>query len=418
MNKLSASQTLQVAVAFSDPKLPLAVVVARTRWDEPPRTRHDIARQLIRFCNVIFVEFFPMETSHHVSEWRKVGNRLLVYAPHLMFPFPGQLYANDPITHKLVNLRWKRRLLRAVQSFAAKTVLLFNFKHDFPEIMKTRAFAWRGYVCVDEFSLMVNSDRDHSRLKRAYQARLNQYYEDRVALRANRCFTPHYALRDKLKRVNPRVNMLFHASDVSPRTSVEAVSSRKEHLQVGLLAHLDWRLLEDWLLALVQQPDMVLHMIGPVVKQFSRELRDGTNVRWWGVLPDDALMQKFQEMDVLIMPYNPRLPVVAAMTTNCKTFQYISACKPVVISNLPNYIKLPEGVIYKAATAGEFVSQIRRAHAEDCLEYINLRAEIARSNTWNMRGDMVFDAVAEDLGYDLRSSRLACGGGVAGPAVC
>ena len=50
--------------AFADPNLPLAVVVASTRWYEQPRMRHDVTRQLMRWFNVLFVEFFPVMGLH------------------------------------------------------------------------------------------------------------------------------------------------------------------------------------------------------------------------------------------------------------------------------------------------------------------------------------------------------------------
>ena len=48
---------------FSDNSLPHVVCLTSTKWKDFPRIRHQITRQLKRFCNVIYIEFFPFHNT-------------------------------------------------------------------------------------------------------------------------------------------------------------------------------------------------------------------------------------------------------------------------------------------------------------------------------------------------------------------
>jgi hypothetical protein len=111
---------------------------------------------------------------------------------------------------------------------------------------------------------------------------------------------------------------------------------------------------------------------------------------------EDDLLAVMKSMDVLIVPYDPEKSSVAIMTTNSKTFQYVAAGRPIVISDLKNYVKMPPGVIYRARRSNEFLALIRRAQEEDCEEYRCLRADIAANNTWDIRGQQLLEAIVAD----------------------
>ncbi len=382
--------------AFVGSRLPLMVVVAKTRWDEPPRMRHGLTKQFLRFFNVLFIEFFPTSSGTYGRlEFECINDRLVVWRPQPK-TVPVRLYANDPTTHSIVNYLYKRQIEQVVSKQPSRPVLLANFTHDFPQIMKSPLFAHSMYICFDELPKMRRRARKRNPVKVWYQSNLNQHYENMVARRASRCFTCHYPLRKKLLKVNNNVEMLFHGHDY-PSIAVSEPDRSRDIINVGFGGYINWRLIEDWLLAVVEQKDMVLHLIGTSENYDVSRFKDYPNVRHVSSLSDTAFREKLLQMDVLIMPYNVELPEVEVMTTNSKTFQYIAACKPIVISNMPNYIEMPYGVIYKADTRSHFIDQIRKAYTKDCGEYIRLRARIAKRNTWNKRGDMLFDLLKQDL---------------------
>jgi len=194
--------------------------------------------------------------------------------------------------------------------------------------------------------------------------------------------------------------MLYHAT---PYRDVpdEPPRSASERIRIGYGGHINYRLLDGWLDAVLQQPDMELHMIGKEEKQYMRRWAGRTRMILHTNLSDGEFLDTLRAMDVLIMPYNTEIPEVAIMTTNSKTFQYMAAGRPMVISNMPHYIDLPTGAIYRAVSEQDFVAKIRQAYAEDCAELVRLRLAIARQNTWDHRGDMLRSIIESDLGASL-----------------
>jgi hypothetical protein len=380
-------------VQFKNENLPLAVIVAQTRWEEPPRMRHHVVKQLMRWFNVLFVEFFP--TTRTDDSLRVVADRLVIYAPQAGTEFPIRWYTNNPLAHGKVNRRYAAHINSVAASLPGELKLLFNFIYDFPEVMQSKLYHYMSYICNDEFPRMQKGPKVRNLLKRIVQPWLFQWYENRVAGLADHCFTPHYPLRDKLQRVNPRVDILFHGHNYEVKTHPS--SPRRTGIHVAFAGYIHYRLLDKWLLAVANQKDMVLHLIGPVDRYDLAILKQFANFIHMPALDEDDLFKKLLEMDVLVIPLDPTLPEVAVITTNSKTFQYIASGRPIVISDLPNYIDLPKGLIYRARTAAEFIAQIRRAYVEDCNEYRKLRAEIAMDNTWDKRGDMLFSIIDRDL---------------------
>ena len=52
-------------------------------------------------------------------------------------------------------------------------------------------------------------------------------------------------------------------------------------------------------------------------------------------------------------------------------------------------IKLPDKFIYVANSAKEFVDCIIKAYNEDCNKLTTQRIELARQNSWDVRGDQL-----------------------------
>lgn len=381
---------------FKNPDLPLVVVVAHTRWDEPPRMRHDVTQQLMRWFNVLFVELFPAYRTD--GKLNTVDDRLIVYSPQTWFLPNVRLYANEPLTHHLLNLSYVKLILKNIKKFASNTCILFNFAYDFPEIMNEPVFIYKGYICNDEFPKMHS--RSRIPLKRYYQLHLFQNYENQVARSATQCFTCHRPLHDKLSLAGGKVEYLFHANPYKEIINAKQKSNR-DKIHVGFAGYINYRILSDWFLEVLKQDDMILHLIGTPEKGYERQFENYNNVRLHTHLSHSKFKEKIGQMDVLTMPYNPNIPEVRIMTTNSKTFQCIAAGRPLVISDMPNYYEFPDGVIYIAHSATDFVKKIREAHAEDCDKFRKLRAKISSDNTWDKRGEQLYSNLKKTLGSSI-----------------
>lgn len=398
---------------FADPDLPLAVIVAATRWNEPPRMRHHLARQLMRWCNVLFLELLPNGVGRVPVS---AGDRIAVASISPTGSFPQRLYSNEPLCHWLCNRRTAALVEQVVSGIPAPSRLLFNFMHSFPEVMEIRGIDARVYVCVDEFPRMWRRRTRGNPLRFFYQSRLQQWYENRVARAADLCLSPHEGLVQKLQRHCKNVELFLHASDFTepgqaglPEVSAsENVQSTQDpsRVKVCFMGFIHYRLSETMLVEVLKQPDMTLHMIGPVAAAYDTRFFAGfSNVVWHGSTTGEALERLLRSMDVLIIPYDASIPEVSVLTSTSKLFQYIASGKPIVTAHLPCLLKLPKEVLTSAATAGEFVQRIRAAKESDSEEARRARLQIARENTWDQRGRQLCSILRNALRLDLEGGR-------------
>jgi hypothetical protein len=80
-----------------------------------------------------------------------------------------------------------------------------------------------------------------------------------------------------------------------------------------------------------------------------------------------------------------------------KLFQYLACGKPIVSSKIENLIKLPEGFVYFADSASDFVQKVLLAHEHNTEKLWRDRVTYAMSNTWNHRGSEIVSIINNDL---------------------
>ncbi len=401
---------------FADSGLPLAIIVAATRWKEPPRMRHHMARQLMRWCNVLFVETIAGSEN---SGPALVEDRLAVATVSLNGSVHLKLYSNEPLTHWLCNRRLAAFLEQLIAKVPASHKLLFNFIHSFPEVMRITGIDGRIYVCVDEFPRMWRRKTRGNPLRYFYQSRLNQWYENRVAASADLCLSPHEGLVRKLKRHCRQVELFLHAHEFRRLPDNLGIGSANQEspgksedgiTHVCFMGFIHYRLRDDMLLEILRQRDMVLHMIGPVSPVYDISVFAGfTNVIWHGVVVGEALPILLRSMDVLIIPYDTSIPEVSVLTSTSKIFQYIASEKPVVTAKLPFFLKLPPEVLTAAAGPQEFVTKVRDARRSDNGTARQIRRTVAEENTWYTRGVQLLDITSRVFGFRLDACRHSQG---------
>lgn len=374
---------------FLDNTLQTAVVVSCTPWCEVPRFRHQVTRQLIRFYNVLYI---VLDLNNETDKHERLQDRLFVFTPAMGHAILKRLYWNEPITHNFINFITKRKILGLLDLIRAPK-LLFNFEFDFFQLLKSqKAFQVCFYICNDEFPKMLAG---FSRLKAKawFQERLFNCYERKVIKSADYCLAPHTPLVNKIKRLNKHTELFLPGHEFNlPNVSIP-IRSRQTPIKIGYMGFITYYLLADWLLAIAKSDDMVLHMVGPVEKFDSAKFNRYRTVKLFAPMQGQELQSFLDEMDVLIIPYDPKQPPVKVQTAPNKFFQYVAAGKPIVISDMPHFLNMPKGIIYKARNAEEFVDKIRDAFFEDSEEYIKLRLRIAADNSWDKRGDYLYQLV-------------------------
>jgi glycosyltransferase involved in cell wall biosynthesis len=163
------------------------------------------------------------------------------------------------------------------------------------------------------------------------------------------------------------------------------------------MGFLNSRILLDWLIRLLEDSRIELELVGPdqTGGRF-RRLVGSTNLRLPGELRGESLTAAMREADVFIIPYDPANGHSRDIYTPNKLFEYLAYGRPVVISNLPNFIDLPEGFLYRARDSEEFLEAVLRAAREDSAELRSARKALAAKNTWDARGEELV-AIVEEL---------------------
>lgn len=378
--------------------LPNVVIITRTKWDEVPRIRHQVTRQLVRFFNVIYIEkHVGLKGYEHRDQMKKISNRLIIYSPSLPIPLSSRLFRSDPVTHRIANTYIKKKIIKFIDQFDCKNRILFNFEFDFPEIMRSPSFCYKIYFCNDEFPNM-NLD-NKNKVKAWFQRNLWQYYENQVIKNADKCFAVSYPLRDKLKKLNSDSELFLPGHEFKTILPVGKERAKKQPIKIAFMGYINYRIDFDWLMEVLKNRDMRLYLIGPKENNVDTDfLSELSNLEFIPPLTGESLQKKLGEMDALVMPYMiSQTAMINAVTAPNKFFQYLAVGKPVVISDMPNFIEMPDGVIYRAKTAKEFVTIIRQAYKEDNNKLVNMRLKIARENTWDKRGDMLCNIIQKAI---------------------
>ena len=319
--------------------------------------------------------------------FQKIDDRLFILRINSHINIDIRLYNNITFFHKILNRFYAKLIRNKLYSVRVNPSSVFNFLYNFPEIFEFYDNAFKVYVCYDEWPQMWRKPTKPNFLKFKYQSWITSKYENKTIRKADLTLASHLPLKEKVDLLNKKSELFFHGHEFSPKKNIHKVNNVL--IKVGFMGHISYRLIDNWLLKVLNEKGMELILIGPVDKKYFniQKFEKFENFKLKSAVKGDELLSLLQSMDVLIMPYNISIPENNVQTVSNKFFQYVASCRPIIISNMPHYIDMPEGVIYRASTSKEFIDQIYRAVDEDCEKYQEIRAEIALKNTWDSRGD-------------------------------
>jgi glycosyltransferase involved in cell wall biosynthesis len=371
------------APAFSA-RRPLVVITTMTRWDETPRIRHQVARQLARYCNVLYVEL-PFTPGGQGPEWSAADDgALLVFRPRAQHATLRRLRNHLGLVRRWHDARMLHDIEAAVRALGHESAALVNFQFDFDAVMRSPLFARKVYLCNDEFQEGA----------RFWVRSLNLAAEREIASRADLSLAVSFPLLEKLQRFTPRAQ-LFLPGHESAIEAEAAVRARVPPIEVCCMGFLNSRLVVDWLRALSEDARFRLTLIGPIENPEAwADLTSRPGVRHTGTLVGAELERQLRTADVFVMPYDVKQAPVRAITAPNKLFQYLASGKPVVCSNLPRLIDLPHGFLYVAANREDFVAAVARAFEEDTLALARARLDYAAQNSWTARGEKLRDMLS------------------------
>ena len=139
-----------------------------------------------------------------------------------------------------------------------------------------------------------------------------------------------------------------------------------------------------------KRPNWTFIMIGSTYGSNITKLRASPNIHFLGERPYSELPKYLHQFDICIIPF--KIESLIESTHPIKIYEYISAGKPVVTTNIPELSEMSK-ICYITSSKEEFLKKLDLAMSENSEELQKERIEFAIKNTWEQR----FTKLAEKI---------------------
>lgn len=372
-------------IQFSDLTKKLVVITTVSPWHEPPRIRHQVASHLSNHFNVLYVQTWPVKQLPP----KKVNDSLIVVTTNRLIRGLDRI---GPYAPWLISAyRWyiAKRVIKCANQYSSKLCGIINFNFNFPEIFEIDKSLKRIYICNDDFINMADDfiNKAIGLKRKKWLASL----ENRLVKNSTIVLAVSLPLLNRLSEINKNAELFLPATDCIEDISAatEPIYKAGQKIHVVFMGYINLRLNIEWLEELGKSDEFIIRLIGKVepTEPFER-LKDYPNIIFEGPFYGTKLVESLVASDVLIIPYDItgiHSAAIEAITASNKLFTYLCSGRPIVISNMKNYIHLPEGFLYRASNSEEFADQIRLAASQDTLKLRKARIAFAKENTWDQK---------------------------------
>ena len=338
-----------------------------TRWDEPPRARHQLAKALSRKHRVIFIA--ANKIGKPEIKYNNTNKNLELIQP--FFPVSYKIIIRLPILNEFYQ-NWLFSLIKCNNNF-----IVINFVVSATQIFKY--FNKVIYYCNDNF---IDILRARNYLISLYW----KYTEKVVAKRSCCCIAVSDYLVEKLKKYNINTYRVLTGVSINQIESVcdlnrEPMNIQKNIMFVGWLKKMDI----NWIIELAKNSNYNIYLVGPSKDISIKSLKNFPNIILTGPLHGEELHQLMMKADVFIAPYKYGKDTEVVYTMPNKFWLYIAGGKPIVTCRIKNLLKLPHGFVYQANNKSDFVKKVYQAYKEDSPELIKQRMKFINKNTWDKR---------------------------------
>lgn len=377
---------------FKDIAKKLVVVVSITDWNEPPRIRHQVTRQLLRKYNVLYVQIYSgVEKGFHSIIF---NNGIAFLKLGFRIPGLGRLFYAFPLLESLFGRYVTSKIKKAVIELGYSKATLVNFLFNLVEINDMDIFDKKIFICNDDF---LNMNEKLSSGRKAY---LNSR-QINVCLSSDFIFAVSQSLCDKINSDLERdvCQLLLPGVEFVDVNVVDLYLNRTKSslVNVAFMGYVDDRLNWDWLFALLNDGRFSITFIGPKNSNKLDEIYGHSNANFIDFLHGKNLIEKLATFDVLTIPYDTSQKSVQAIAISNKFFQYLNSGRPVVISNMPGFIDYGSGVVYRSNSSEQFISNLFSAYNEDSVSMMSIRNTLAKNNSWDNRAEILFSVIDSKL---------------------
>lgn len=224
---------------------------------------------------------------------------------------------------------------------------------------------------------------------------------DKITTKADIIFTTAKKLYNYHSQSHKNVHMCPNGADYehfkvaqkifSPKPKDMPKNNRPIIGYIGAVAPwIDWELLKY-----ISSHNMTHNfvIIGPLYGGF-KDVVKAPNIHYLGRKEYEDIPKYLQFFDVCIIPFK-----VSSMIEACnpiKMYEYLSAGKPVVATNMPEVAVMNE--IYIGRSKEEFNQKIQQALLKkNSVDNVNLRIELAKNNSWIHRAAKAMDVIEETI---------------------
>lgn len=345
------------------------------RHQRPQQLATAIARQGRR---VFYISVNFVDAPRPGISTERVDPQLPIYQIHLHVSGPLNVYATTPSRQQAIQLK---RSLRELLLHACVRSAVSVIQHPFWDCLGADFPTARTvYDCIDHHAGFSNTAPEYVRL------------EQRLLSRCDLVVATSTALEATARSLARRVEVIRNAGDYDHfhRAAVSHDAERTGHVgkrvvgYYGAIAEwFDVELLDQLARAL---PDCEFRLIGADTAGVGHSLRNHANVRMIGERPYAELPRWLADFDVCLIPF--RMNSLTLATNPVKIYEYLSAGRPVVSSDLPEIRQFGD-LVYRASTVEQFVERVVDALGEaDDAHVTPLRArrmDFARKQTWQHR---------------------------------
>ena len=347
------------------------LIITRTDWEEPPRARHQLARELAKNNNVVFVSI----NKNGLPRIRQNSpeNNITLVVPYWFFN--GKYIYRLPIINELYQfwlyVQLKKRFSNCrVINFDPSATLIHKF---FDNVI---------YFCNDDFL-------DKKRAKFFITKLYFQLSQKVISKKARFCASVSEYLKDQIAVHNDSSHLILTAAEqlnISPKY-INSNNSTINAVYVGWISKIN----KEWILSLSQKKNIVIQLIGPYEANNFKELIEKENIHFLGQKTGEDLVNFLEKADVCLAPYIIGRDTEEVYTMPNKFWLYLSYGHPIVTCEIKRLYPLPKGFVYQAKNENEFTNAVIKAHSENSEFYFSDRLSFIKENNWGSRVNQIIN---------------------------
>lgn len=337
-----------------------------TKWDEPPRARHQVANALAKKHQIVFVSANKLGFPGFSRQ--KVNANLSVIVPS--YPIDQRIRRRVALLNKLYQ-RWLFR--RLVNIYGDSSVINFDFTARYLH----KYFLKTIYYCNDDHIAMSY------KFNAKFTARYHEKCERIVAQNSVLCIGTSKFLTNRLFKYNKNsIEIRLGAPDISDNF-MRPSPGKDDLINVGFVGFgntFDLSLVEY----LLTKEGVKCTLVGPMDQSIHNKFQNFDNIHFSGELRGEKLYNEVSKFNIGLVPYN--LKATIDRTPN-KLWLYLALGVPVVVSNIPSIKdwRFPDKSVYRSNSIEDFYKYIQEAYREDSDALANARIQFAKQHTWDKR---------------------------------